>query len=232
MFTGIISDIGEVAAREGGHYTIRTRYPAASIAIGCSIACDGCCLTVTSVKPDGSGSLFAVDVSNETCSKTTLGAWTPGRPVNLERALTAGDEMGGHIVTGHIDGLARIVEMVARWREPPPLIRGARASCTLRCAERFGCPRWHLAHCQRGVGHAFWRQPHPAHLDGDDVGEQKARRQHKFRGRPFRALRGAPDGVPSVTTASRHPPPRPASSRATSSCLRPKSSSRRCGTGA
>ena len=113
MFTGIISDVGEVAAREGGRYTIRTRHPAASIAIGCSIACDGCCLTVTSVKPDGSGSLFAVDVSNETCSKTTLGAWTPGRPVNLERALTAGDEMGGHVVTGHIDGLARIVEMVA-----------------------------------------------------------------------------------------------------------------------
>ena len=113
MFTGIISDVGEVAAREGGHYTIRTRYPAASIAIGCSIACDGCCLTVTSVEPDGSGSLFSVDVSNETCSKTTLGTWMPGRPVNLERALTAGDEMGGHVVTGHIDGLARIVEMVA-----------------------------------------------------------------------------------------------------------------------
>ena len=112
MFTGIISDVGEVAAREGGHYTIRTRYPAASIAIGCSIACDGCCLTVTSVEPDGSGSLFSVDVSNETCSKTTLGTWMPGRPVNLERALTAGDEMGGHVVTGHIDGLARIVEMV------------------------------------------------------------------------------------------------------------------------
>jgi riboflavin synthase len=113
MFTGIISDVGEVAAREGGHYTIRTRYPAASIAIGCSIACDGCCLTVTSIKPDGAGSLFSVDVSNETRSKTTLGAWTLGRPVNLERALTAGDEMGGHVVTGHIDGLARIVEMVA-----------------------------------------------------------------------------------------------------------------------
>jgi len=113
MFTGIISDVGEVAAREGGHYTIRTRYPAPSIAIGCSIACDGCCLTVTSVEPDGSGSLFSVDVSNETCSKTTLGTWMPGRPVNLERALTAGDEMGGHVVTGHIDGLARIVEMVA-----------------------------------------------------------------------------------------------------------------------
>jgi len=113
MFTGIISDVGEVAAREGGHYTIRTRYPAASIAIGCSIACDGCCLTVTSVESDGSGSLFSVDVSNETCSKTTLGTWMPGRPVNLERALTAGDEMGGHVVTGHIDGLARIVEMVA-----------------------------------------------------------------------------------------------------------------------
>lgn len=111
MFTGIISDIGEVAARDGGRFTIRSRYPAASIAIGCSIAHDGCCLTVTSVRPDMHGSLFTVDVSNETCSKTTLGDWSAGRPVNLERALSAGAEMGGHVVTGHVDGLARIVEM-------------------------------------------------------------------------------------------------------------------------
>ncbi|MGE0628191.1 MAG: riboflavin synthase [Hyphomicrobiaceae bacterium] len=111
MFTGIITDIGEVAARKGGSYTIRSRYEAASIAIGASIACDGVCLTVTGVDKDPAGSLFAVDVSNETLSKTTLGAWTAGRRINLERALRAGDELGGHIVSGHVDGLARIIDI-------------------------------------------------------------------------------------------------------------------------
>ncbi len=111
MFTGIITDIGEVAARDGGRFSIRSAYAASSIAIGASIACDGCCLTVTSVKPDGQGSVFDVDVSNETRSKTTLDGWRPGARINLERSLTAGDELGGHIVSGHVDGTARIVEI-------------------------------------------------------------------------------------------------------------------------
>ena len=111
MFTGIITDIGEVAARDGGRFSIRSSYVASSIAIGASIACDGCCLTVTSVKPDGQGSVFDVDVSNETRSKTTLDGWWPGARINLERSLTAGDELGGHIVSGHVDGTARIVEI-------------------------------------------------------------------------------------------------------------------------
>ncbi|MEQ1577020.1 MAG: riboflavin synthase [Hyphomicrobium sp.] len=111
MFTGIITGIGEVALREGGQFTVRAPYAANSIAIGASIACDGCCLTVTRVSPDGKGCHFAVDVSNETLSKTTLGSWQPGRNINLERALKAGDELGGHIVSGHIDGLGRVVRM-------------------------------------------------------------------------------------------------------------------------
>jgi riboflavin synthase len=130
VFTGIVSDIGELIARDGGRFTVRTRYEAASIAIGASIACDGCCLTVTDVRAHDSGSAFDVDVSNETLSKTTLGAWQPGRRVNLERSLRAGDELGGHLVAGHVDGVARILDMVAdgdsrraRFECPPHLAR-------------------------------------------------------------------------------------------------------------
>lgn len=113
MFTGIISDIGEVADRKGGQFAIRSTYDAVSIALGASIACDGVCLTVTTVQPHAAGAMFTVDVSNETLSKTTLGDWKAGRRINLERALRAGDELGGHIVSGHVDGLARIVEIRA-----------------------------------------------------------------------------------------------------------------------
>jgi riboflavin synthase len=113
MFTGIITDVGEVVSREDGRFTIRTRYPAASLAVGASMACDGCCLTMTSVEPHGSGSVFAVDTSNETRAKTTIADWRPGRLVNLERSLRAGDELGGHLVMGHVDGLARILEVKA-----------------------------------------------------------------------------------------------------------------------
>lgn len=108
MFTGIITDIGEVIGREGGRFAIRSNYDAVTIDLGASICCDGVCLTVTSIRPDGRGSAFTVDVSNETLSKTTLNEWVPGRAINLERALKAGDELGGHIVSGHVDGLARI----------------------------------------------------------------------------------------------------------------------------
>jgi riboflavin synthase len=111
MFTGIITDIGEVAAREGGRFVIRSSYAAESIAIGASIACDGTCLTATRVDRAGTGSTFAVDVSNETLARTTLGDWAPGRRLNLERALRAGDELGGHMVSGHVDGVGRIAAM-------------------------------------------------------------------------------------------------------------------------
>lgn len=112
MFTGIITDIGEVVACEGGKFTIRCSYEAQSIAIGASIACDGTCLTATSIAREGRGTVFTVDASNETLSKTTLSTWRPGTRINLERALRAGDELGGHIVTGHVDGMARILEII------------------------------------------------------------------------------------------------------------------------
>lgn len=111
MFTGIITDIGELVAREGGRFAIRCSYAADGIAIGASIACDGACLTATAVSPAGAGSVLCADVSNETLSKTTLGEWNVGRRVNLERALRAGDELGGHIVAGHVDGVARIASI-------------------------------------------------------------------------------------------------------------------------
>ncbi len=111
MFTGLITDVGEVVAREAGRFTIRSGYLPASIPLGASICCDGCCLTATSVKAHGHVSEFTLDVSNETLSITTLHTWAPGRKVNLERSLKAGDELGGHIVSGHVDGTATIVEI-------------------------------------------------------------------------------------------------------------------------
>ena len=111
MFTGIISDIGEVISRTGGVFSIRSHFDPATIALGASISHDGCCLTVTRLEPETSGCRYTVDVSNETLSKTTLGTWTPGHRINLERALKAGDELGGHVVSGHVDGTARIVDL-------------------------------------------------------------------------------------------------------------------------
>jgi len=113
MFTGIITDIGQLVSREGGKFELRSHYAAASIALGASICCDGVCLTVTNVSPEPDGCRFQVDVSNETLSKTALGAWQLGQSINLERALRAGDELGGHIVSGHVDGLATILDIRA-----------------------------------------------------------------------------------------------------------------------
>lgn len=111
MFTGIITDVGELIGREEGRFAIRCGYDSRGIALGASIACDGCCLSVVTVRADGDGTAFTVDVSNETLSKTTLGDWQVGRRINLERALKAGDELGGHIVSGHVDGVGRVLDM-------------------------------------------------------------------------------------------------------------------------
>jgi riboflavin synthase len=110
MFTGIITDIGCVAAiTQNGDLTfqISTAYDTGQIMLGASIACDGICLTVTQF---GDG-WFAVDVSAETASKTTIGDWGIGRKINLERALKMGDELGGHIVSGHVDGVAKVLSL-------------------------------------------------------------------------------------------------------------------------
>ncbi|MDP2080433.1 MAG: riboflavin synthase [Pseudotabrizicola sp.] len=111
MFTGIVSDIGEVLEldQQGDlRARIGTRYDVAGIDIGASIASDGVCLTVIAT-----GTLprnwYDVQISAETVSKTNLTSWTPGARVNLERALKVGDELGGHIVSGHVDGVAEVV---------------------------------------------------------------------------------------------------------------------------
>jgi riboflavin synthase len=129
MFTGIVTGIGTVRRL---HRTGDTRAEIAcdwdmdSVAIGASIACDGVCLTVA----DKGADWFAVDISAETLSKTVLGDWTEGRSINLERSLRVGDELGGHIVSGHVDGVAEIVAMAADGastvvtiRAPAPLAR-------------------------------------------------------------------------------------------------------------
>jgi riboflavin synthase len=112
MFTGIVTDIGEVVsvAPRGDLKRLRIAcsYPAETIALGASIACAGTCLTVVAVAREGERTVFDVDAAAETLARTTVGAWTQGTRVNLERALKIGDELGGHIVTGHVDGLARI----------------------------------------------------------------------------------------------------------------------------
>ncbi|QJU56729.1 riboflavin synthase [Sphingomonas sp. AP4-R1] len=108
MFTGIITDIGTVEAIEQkGDLRVRigTRYDTQSIDMGASISCSGACLTVVDKGPGW----FAVDVSQETVARTASAVWAEGQRINLERALRVGDELGGHIVTGHVDGVGRIV---------------------------------------------------------------------------------------------------------------------------
>jgi riboflavin synthase len=115
MFTGIITDVGRIRSveqRGDTRFVIASSYPASDIDIGASIACSGVCLTVVDKGNDGGNDggddWFAVDVSAETLSLTSLGAWDEGSKVNLERSLKVGDELGGHIVSGHVDGVAVI----------------------------------------------------------------------------------------------------------------------------
>jgi riboflavin synthase len=111
MFTGLVQAKGIVTAADNGRFAIACPWDPASIALGASICCDGCCLTTTQVTPAPGGAQFRLDVSNETLSKTTLGTWREGREINLERSLKAGDEMGGHIVSGHVDGVAAVLSV-------------------------------------------------------------------------------------------------------------------------
>ncbi|MCF3936352.1 riboflavin synthase [Acuticoccus sp. M5D2P5] len=129
MFTGIITDIGTLVAKtpfgDGARLLIDCQYDAAGIEIGASIACAGVCLTVTALEDGGNRTRFAADVSGETMEKTTVGSWEIGDAINLERPLKAGDELGGHIVSGHVDGVAEIVarddhEEMTVFRFAPP----------------------------------------------------------------------------------------------------------------
>lgn len=110
MFTGLITDLGEIkdvsVGGGGTRFVIATAYDTSTLDTGASIACNGCCLTAIDLKPGS----FAVDVSHETLDRTTLGGWQTGRRINLERSLELGDELGGHLVSGHIDCVAEVTE--------------------------------------------------------------------------------------------------------------------------
>ncbi len=134
MFTGIITDVGRVVALEKRgdiRARIATHYDVDTIEIGASIACDGVCLTAVETGHDKTGEgWFEVEISAETVAKTNIGgnAWHAGRRVNLERPLKVGDELGGHIVSGHVDGVAEVTARVPecdslrlRFRAPPEL---------------------------------------------------------------------------------------------------------------
>ena len=130
MFTGIVTDIGRVRRVDqtdrDRRYEVETAWDTSTIDLGASISHAGCCLTVTETGPGW----FAVEVSGETLSKTNLGAWTEGHRVNLERAARLGDELGGHIVSGHVDGLGKVLSVTPeggsrriRIEAPAPLHR-------------------------------------------------------------------------------------------------------------
>jgi riboflavin synthase len=117
MFTGIVTDIGTVrkAEQRGDlRLLIATGYDTATIDLGASIACSGVCLTVVDKSPEGDDSWFAVDLSAETVSRTAAGLWREGARLNLERSLRLGDELGGHIVTGHVDAVGTVVQAAAK----------------------------------------------------------------------------------------------------------------------
>lgn len=136
MFTGLVTDVGVVAAASGGEklrrFRIESSYDPASIALGASIACSGPCLTVVGSGPRNTGSWFDVDAAAETLERTTVERWAEGTRINLERSLRIGDELGGHIVTGHVDGLA---ELVSREEVTPESEWGPTARFVLRAPQ-------------------------------------------------------------------------------------------------
>ncbi len=114
MFTGLVSDVGEIVSIEARGELRRIRiacsYEAESIALGASIACSGPCLTAVAIGRNGNRTWFDVDAAAETLARTTVGSWSVGRKLNLERSLKIGDELGGHLVSGHVDGVAEILQ--------------------------------------------------------------------------------------------------------------------------
>lgn len=144
MFTGIVTDVGEVLAVEPraeglARLTIGCGYDPATIDIGASIACSGPCLTVVERGTKGNQAWFAVDAAAETLAVTAVGRWKPGTRVNLERSLKIGDELGGHLVTGHVDGVA---EVIAREDLPDMARLALRAPASL---SRFIAPKGSVA---------------------------------------------------------------------------------------
>jgi riboflavin synthase len=139
MFTGLVSDVGRIVRAEGDpaslrRYVISAAYAADSIPLGASIACSGICLTAVAVEPEGKGRCrFTVEAAAETLSRTLAGTWSEGAALNLERSLRVGDELGGHLVTGHVDGIATIIKRDAVTDASGPW--GPTAKFTIRAPE-------------------------------------------------------------------------------------------------
>jgi riboflavin synthase len=134
MFTGLVSHVGRVreVAATGGvtRFTVACDLPATELRVGDSVAHSGVCLTLVDVRGDGAGALWAVEAVAETLARTTLGRWRAGDAVNIERSLKVGDELGGHFVAGHVDGVGEVIAIAhegASWRvrigSPPGLAR-------------------------------------------------------------------------------------------------------------
>ena len=150
MFTGIVTDIGDVVAIEERaqglrRLTIACAYDPASIAIGASICCSGVCMTAVATGKN----TFSVDAAAETLKVTTVGRWRTGTRINLERSLKMGDELGGHLVSGHVDGLAELASTRRPDRYGTPDAARAEAARALHCAERLGRARWRVVDRQR-----------------------------------------------------------------------------------
>ena len=155
MFTGIITDIGVVIAlkkAQDARMTIRTSYKISSIAFGASIACSGACMTVVEKGEDS----FTIEVSAESLSRTTLGQWKIGTEINLERSLAVGDELGGHIVSGHVDGVA-VVREIAESGDTHKLTLEVPPSFSKYIAEKGSITLDGVALTVNGVeGNCFW----------------------------------------------------------------------------
>jgi riboflavin synthase len=129
VFTGIVTDVGSLVGIKDKpnlrRFRVASKYPARSLALGASVSHDGVCMTIVAKGTRGKGSWFEVEAGAETLAKTTAGAWTKGKKINLERALKMGDELGGHMVSGHIDGLAKLIDrknvgdMARLWFQAP-----------------------------------------------------------------------------------------------------------------
>jgi len=180
MFTGIVTDIGEVVAVEPRaqglvRLKIACGYDADTIAVGASIACSGVCLTVVAHGKEGARAWFAVEAAAETLRVTMAGRWQKGTCINLERPLKLGDELGGHVVAGHADGLAKVItredltDMAQfTFRSPPQLSR-------FHCNEGVGRARRDIADRQRGCGRHLHGADHSAYAQGHDARPARCR---------------------------------------------------------
>ena len=185
MFTGIVTDVGEVRsvkprADNLHRITIFCRYPRAELAQGASIACSGVCLTVVDTGEEDGRIWFAVDAADETLRVTTVGRWRHGSRVNLERSLKLGDELGGHLVAGHVDGLATVIareDMTDNGEMARFSLRAPAALARFIAPKGLGRARRRLAHRQCGGRRHVLGADHPAHAAGDDVRRACQRRR-------------------------------------------------------